>query len=216
MTPHTNKLVPSRLFPIPTMERSPELSTSHRSPRFGHTSSPVLCSLTPSLCLLLVFAVVAMRTGSHSLSSSQPFQQPTPRQKSHPTWGGLKPHTADNQLDHNKSIFPFSRKESRDRTTTHYCGARAAKTLHIKMVKAFLSKTWTSGCSWLRERDGGTWRRLTLVLEKETERELTGPTKSTMKSRCFLVLDMAVRLTKGSIILSFKKVDRRRKKVYKK
>lgn len=50
------------------------------------------------------------------------------------------------------------------------------------------------------------------MLEKETERELTGPTKSTMKSRCFLVLDMAVRLTKGSIILSFKKVDRRRKK----
>lgn len=84
------------------------------------------------------------------------------------------------------------------------------------MVKAFLSKTWTSGCSWLRERDGGTWRRLTLVLEKETERELTGPTKPTMKSRCFLVLDMAVRLTKGSIILSFKKVDHRRKKVYKK
>lgn len=27
------------------------------------------------------------------------------------------------------------------------------------------------------------------MLEKETERELTGPTKPTMKSRCFLMLD---------------------------
>lgn len=55
------------------------------------------------------------------------------------------------------------------------------------------------------------------MLEKETERELTGPTKPTMKSRCFLMLDDGSEINQRKHYFVFQKSGpQKEKKVYKK